>query len=62
MVETRAGLGQNSIYRLTRGDGPKLVDRVTLYKIIRALRELTHEEVCVADLLEYCEPLNLEDI
>ncbi|MVN87605.1 hypothetical protein GO986_12595 [Deinococcus sp. HMF7620] len=54
-VELKAGIGRNSIYRLTRADGPRLIDRETLAKVIRALRELTNGNVEVSDLLEYSE-------
>lgn len=54
-VELKAGIGRNSIYRLTRSDGPRLIDRETLDKVIRALRELTGSTVEVSDLLEYSD-------
>jgi DNA-binding Xre family transcriptional regulator len=57
-VEVKAGIGRNSIYRLTRADGPRLIDRQTLAKVICALRELTGSSVEVSDLLEYDDDSN----
>jgi len=51
-VETRAGLGRNSIYRLMRGTGPERLDRSTLARLIGTLRDLTGELVTPNDLLE----------
>jgi hypothetical protein len=67
-VETEAGLGQNSIYRLLKADGPALVNRATFSSLIAALRTLTGQPVTVTDLLEYREPdpteraLDLSDV
>lgn len=54
-VEKAAEIGENSIYRVLRGNGVMLVDRRTLAAIIRGLRKLTGKSVEVADLLVYSE-------
>lgn len=41
-----------NIYRMLRGEGPKMFDREVLGRIIRALRDLTGKPVSVADVLE----------
>jgi predicted transcriptional regulator len=41
-----------NIYRMLRGDGPKMFDREVLSRIIRALRDLTGKPVTVSDVLE----------
>jgi predicted transcriptional regulator len=46
------GLEPPNMYRMLRGDGPKMFDREVLGRIIRGLRELTNKPVSVADVLE----------
>ncbi|PYE55482.1 hypothetical protein [Deinococcus yavapaiensis] len=48
-------LGENTIYRVNRGDGPKRFDRATLEALIDALRTLTGKPLGMNDLLEYRE-------
>jgi hypothetical protein len=45
--------GTNTIYRLIRGDGPRLVDRESLAAVVAALRSLTGEAIDAGDLLMY---------
>jgi len=51
-VEERAGMGRNTIYRIMRGNGVKLIDRQNLGRIISALSELTGQPVALTDVLE----------
>ena len=57
-VENRAiklgyTFGRNSIYRMTRGEGPTNINRDSLTAILHALRDITQKDVQVSDLLEY---------
>ena len=46
------GILPANMYRMLRGEGPKMFDRDVLGRIIRGLRELTGEPVSVSDVLE----------
>ncbi len=52
-----SGLAQGTIYRIVNGEANG-VDTATLDATIRALRELTGQQINVADLLEYQEEPN----
>jgi predicted transcriptional regulator len=47
-----AQIAPPNIYRMLKGEGPKMFDREVLGRIIRALRVLTGKPVSVADVLE----------
>jgi predicted transcriptional regulator len=47
-----ASIEPPNIYRMLRGEGPKMFDREVLGRIIRALRDLTGKPVSVSDVLE----------
>lgn len=47
--------GKNTIYRLLKDDGPKLVDRRSLAAVIAALRSLSGKEIEVEHIIEYAE-------
>ena len=47
-----AEIAPPNIYRMLRGEGPKMFDREVLGRIIRALRDLTGKPVSVSDVLE----------
>ena len=50
----QSGLAHGTVYRIVNGEANG-VDTATLDATIRALRELTGQQVDVADLLEYRE-------
>ena len=45
--------GQNTIYRLLKGDGPENLSRTTLAILIETLRSLTKRKVKLTDLVDY---------
>jgi predicted transcriptional regulator len=47
-----AQIAPPNIYRMLKGEGPKMFDREVLGRIIRALRDLTGKPVSVSDVLE----------
>ena len=47
-----ASIAPPNIYRMLKGEGPKMFDREVLGRIIRALRDLTGKHVSVSDVLE----------
>jgi len=54
LAKTRGVTKMNSIYRLARkGQEPQRIDLAVLAEVITELRQLTGEEVQLADLLEY---------
>jgi predicted transcriptional regulator len=48
----QAGLEPPNMYRMLRGDGPKMFDREVLSRIIQSLRLMTGKPVSVSDVLE----------
>lgn len=58
-VEREAGIGENTIYRVMRATN---LNRDSLAGIIMALRKLTGKPVEIADVLEYSDHPELEQV